>query len=113
MTLQGTLGVTVGETVTFSFAVVNPSGEPVTITFPDGRQVDITVFAHGGGDRLWRWSESRMFTQAIETLAIEAGASRTWTREWIDPPAGRFRAVAELAADSAVTAEAIFEVRRA
>lgn len=113
MTLEGSLEVTVGETVTFFFTVANPSTEPVGITFPDGRQVDVTVYTTDGEDPRWRWSESRMFTQAVETLELEPGASQTWAREWTAPPAGRYRAVGELAAEPVVTAEATIVVRQA
>ncbi len=110
MTLEGSLTVTVGATVTFSLTVTNTSDAPTTITFPDGRQVDVAVFADDGDDPIWRWSEGRMFTQAVEHLELEPGGSRSWTREWIDPSPGHLRAVAELVAECHLTAAATFHV---
>lgn len=75
MSLEGTLAVSVEpDAVGFQFTVTNAGTESVTLDFPSGQIADIAI-SSATGER-WRWSDSRLFTQAIEP-----GHS---------PPTGRF-----------------------
>jgi hypothetical protein len=69
----------------FSLLVTNPADQPVELTYPTGQSFDFVV--EQNGRELWRWSDDRVFTQAIrqETLGPEEtlNFAATWT-----PPAG-------------------------
>lgn len=110
MDLDARLDVRIDDGVTFAFTVTNPTTERVDLVFPDGLVVDVTVL---DGDReVWRWSEGRAFTQAVQRETLAPGESSVSTLTWDGATPGRYRAVATLAAQGidARTAKA-FEVR--
>lgn len=92
--LEGALNVTVGDDVRFEFEVTNASDEPVEVTFRDAGKVDFAVLEDG--EEIWRWSDGRMFTQALETAQFLPGERATFEEEWPSPRPGDFTAVAEL-----------------
>ena len=110
MTLKGRLAVDAGsDGVTFEVTVRNGGDEPEELTFPSGKRVDVAVFADGKS--VWRWSDGRMFTQAVETATLAPGESFTESLTWAEPSAGEYEARATLAArDAAVKAVEPFTV---
>ena len=97
MSLEGRLDVTVRDrAVEFSFVVTNASTEPVELSFRSGFVADIAAFADGS--EVWRWSDGRMFTQALGTETLEPGESFVHAATWDDPRPGEYTAVATLQA---------------
>jgi hypothetical protein len=79
------------------FHVSNPTGAPISVTFPTGQTFDFRVSREGR--TLWTWSADRAFTQAIRRETLAAGA--TWRYEGIwearSAPAGVYEVQARLA----------------
>lgn len=98
MSLEGRLGVTTAGGVEFAFTVTNASPEAVTLSFPSGQVVDVAVL--DDGKELWRWSDDRVFTQAIGSETLEPGESFVASVTWEDPRPGTYTAVASLAAEN-------------
>jgi hypothetical protein len=95
--LVPTLAVVVaGDSVRFTFRVANAGAAAVDLTFGSGQRFDIVV-SDGAGSEVWRWSEDRMFTQAVSEERVEAGSALEYEARW--DPSGRegvYRAVARL-----------------
>lgn len=110
MTLRGSLAVDVNETVTFTFTVENTGESGVDLQFRSGKRADVVVVDADTDETVWRWSEGRMFTQALTQDTLPAGESRTIDLEWPDPAPGEYVAETELTATPGVTASASFTV---
>jgi len=95
--LDSSLEVTVGSGVAFRFTVSNGTGGPVELTFRDGCRADFAV-RRGDGEEVWRWSEGRMFTQAVGHARLEPGEEAVFEEEWPDPESGDYTAEATLRA---------------
>ena len=89
--------VDVGRTVNFTLRVVNVAGREEHLTFPTSKQYDFWVTR--GDDEIWRWSDERLFTQAVETRTIGPQSSITLAEPWAAGPAGEYRVHGELQAD--------------
>jgi hypothetical protein len=95
------LQVTVGSEVTFAFHVTNHAAKKVELTFPSGQTHDVVVL-DSAGHEVWRWSEDRMFTQAIQNTVLEANETLTYEAAWKPSQAhGKYVAVASLSGDQA------------
>lgn len=108
MTLEATLDATVTEQdVTFVFRVENVGETAVDLRFRTGKVADVEVYeAHGeGGNPVWRWSDGRMFTQAIQEHSLDSGAAVEEEFTWSDPPSGEYVARGILAAETHAEAE--------
>jgi hypothetical protein len=120
MTLDARLDVSVDGDVSFTLTVTNPTTEHVELTFRDGQTADVVVRADDSGagagdgelhDIVWRWSDGRMFTQAIRTETLAPGEQAREEMTWEDPIPGSYTAVATLEAnDASAHAENEFEV---
>ncbi|WP_121822369.1 BsuPI-related putative proteinase inhibitor [Halostella salina] len=95
MTLRGSLDVTVDGGVQFAFAVRNDGEEPVELAFPDALEADFAVLDDG---EVWRFSEGRLFAQALGSETIAPGEVATYEASWDDPDPGEYAAVATLEA---------------
>jgi hypothetical protein len=102
MSLEGTLTVDVGSgAVEFALTIDNGGTEPAEVTYRSGLHADFAVSEGADGPEVWRWSEGRMFTQAIETETLEPGESVRYTAAWEDPSPGEYAVTASLAAADA------------
>ncbi|MEF8812725.1 MAG: BsuPI-related putative proteinase inhibitor [Halovenus sp.] len=108
MNLDATLDVEVDGTVTFTFRVTNVGTEPAELTFRSGQDGDVAV--RQDGEEVWRWSDGRMFTQAIRTTTLAVGETYETEYEWTEPAPGDYTAVASLAVEESVEARAEFQV---
>jgi len=110
MPLEGHLDVAVAaDAVAFAFTVTNTGTEPVALEFRDSKVVDVAV--DRDGKEVWRWSEGRMFTQALRAEALEPGESFTREVTWEGPPPGAYTAEATLETTNLTLGErATFEV---
>jgi hypothetical protein len=100
MTLNGALDVTVDGDVEFMFTVTNTGPDSVELSFRSGKRADVAVTDAESGETVWRWSEGRMFTQAISTVELSPGETFDRSFTWNDPPAGEYEAEGTLAANN-------------
>jgi hypothetical protein len=108
MGLDATLETAVDGTVEFQFRVRNAGNAPVELTFPSGKVADVVVFED---DREgWRWSDGRMFTQALSSRTLAPEETLTEQFTWSDPSPGEYTARATLSAERDVTATTVFAV---
>lgn len=110
MSLNSHLTVDVtDDAVEFAFTVENTGTAPIDLEFRSGKTVDVAVY--DDGVELWRWSEGRMFTQAIQTETIDPDASIDRELTWADPESGTHTAVASLeAVDTTLVERLVFTV---
>jgi hypothetical protein len=107
--LDGDLAVTVDEAVEFDFTVTNVGEAVVELTFSSGLGADFVVSRDD--ERMWRWSEGRMYTQALWTETLQPGEAISFGATWGEPQPGQYEALATLLAENAdVQAGATFEV---
>lgn len=114
MTLEATLDATVGDSaVEFAFRAENAGEEPVELTFTSGKTADVAVYSvmkEVNAEPVWRWSDHRMFTQAIRERTLGPGETIAQAFSWENPPAGEYVARGTLAADEPAEAETTLTV---
>jgi|GEM_PF-3738726 len=71
----------VNDEMVFSFALVNISGKDQEVRFNSGQKYDI-VITNNSGREVYRWSEGRFFTEAIEYVTVKKGGSLEFTESW-------------------------------
>jgi Intracellular proteinase inhibitor len=94
--IASSLDVQVGEQIAFAFHVTNNADKRLELNFPSGQTHDIVVLDSVGRE-LWRWSEGRMFTQALQNRVLEERETVSYEARW-EPERhhGTFEAVAML-----------------
>lgn len=94
--LASSLDVAVGDQVSFTLQLTNSSSKRQEIDFPSGQTHDFAV-QDSTGRTIWRWSDGRMFTQALQTKPLDAGETMSYDEKW-DPAGlhGRYTVVARL-----------------
>ncbi|MFB6135766.1 MAG: BsuPI-related putative proteinase inhibitor [Halobacteriaceae archaeon] len=97
--LEATLEVTTGGGVSFTYRVRNEGDEDATLTFSTGQRAEFEVY--DGDERVWRWSDDRMFAQLLGEEVLAPGESLTVEGAWDAPEGGEYTAVASLAANEA------------
>lgn len=97
--------------VELTLHVTNAGDAPVVFTFPSAQRHEFRITTESG-EEVWRWSEDRMFTQALVTDTLEPGETWRLQGEW-EPGgrAGRFTAAGLLMArDTALEQRVTFEL---
>ena len=94
-TIAASLDVKVGDEVKFNFHVTNNSSKRLELRFPSGQTHEVVVLDTVGRE-VWRWSEGRMFTQAMQNKLLSANDTLTFTETWRPDRAGSYTAVASL-----------------
>ena len=94
--LAPALDVTVGDRVRFSFQVTNASKKKLEVNFPDGQTHEVIVLDTLGRE-VWRWSDGRLFTQAMQNRVMRTSDQLQYDEVWKDPAPGTYVAVARLA----------------
>jgi hypothetical protein len=89
--------VEVGKTVIFTLRMNNIAGRPAELTFPTGKQYDFWVTR--GSREVWRWSDDRLFTQAVEKRTIGPQDTLSLSESWVAKDAGHFVVHGQLHAD--------------
>ncbi len=62
-----------GRPVWWVFDVTNKGSKAVVLTFASGQRAEVVLSL--GGEQAYRWSSGRAFTEAIETVSLEPGAT--------------------------------------
>jgi len=88
------------ESLKFALKVVNNTKKMVEIHFPDGQTHDFVV-SDSTGKEVWRWSEGRMFTQAMRSKTLKGKDGTTFEETWeTKGQHGAFTAVAILKSEN-------------
>lgn len=104
MSLDGQLDIAVTASgVEFTFTVRNEGPDPVDLEFRSGKRADLVVYDEGV--EIWRWSDGRMFTQAVETETVAPGGALVHESVWDAPSPGRYVAEASLGAANVTLVE--------
>ncbi len=69
-----------GEPMRLSFSKTNVTGTPVTITYRSSQRYDFVVTR--SGREIWRWSQGRFFTFALERITLAAGQRLLHVQIW-------------------------------
>ena len=90
------LDVRVGRTVEFTFRVTNQADKRIELAFPSGQTHEVVV-VDAAGHEVWRWSEERMFTQAVQTKLLGSGETATYAERWTpEARSGTYTVIASL-----------------
>lgn len=92
------------------FDLTNTSSQPVTLVFPSGQKAEVMLSSASG--EVYRWSEGRLFTQAVEERSLAPGARMGFAlpEEQLPVAAGAYRAEATLAVSAPELAQLTLEV---
>ena len=91
-----------GHQLAFTFRVTNNAKKKLELVFPSGQTHEVVVF-DAVGEEVWRWSDGRMFTQALQNRIIAAGDTLTLEMIWTPKeasPGSTMTAVATLLSDN-------------
>jgi hypothetical protein len=91
--------VDVSNDVRFAFHVRNNSKKKIELLFPNGQTHDLAVF-DATGREVWRWSNGRMFTQALQTKLLGNGETLSYEERWENPAPGTYTVVGRLNSES-------------
>lgn len=80
--------VKVGQNVRFSFRLVNNAGREEKLTFPSGQRYDF--WATAGAREAWRWSDDRVFVQAVTRSTIAPQSSVSFAESWSPDRVGTY-----------------------
>jgi hypothetical protein len=98
--LASSFAVDVKNGVQFKLDVKNNTKRMVELRFPNGMTHDFIVYDETGKE-VWRWSNGRMFTQAIQNKLVKSNDSAVFADEWSGRNAhGKFTAVAILPSEN-------------
>lgn len=73
------------DSIEFVLQVTNTTSSPVPLTFSSGQTHDFVVYDASGAE-VWRWSEDRMFTQAVREESVPPGETLTYSAVWVPEP---------------------------
>lgn len=98
--MEARLSVTVREQIRLALTVTNGEPRRVELRFPNGQTHDFTVL-DSTGRTVWKWSEGRLFTQAMQSRVLEHEEIATYAATW-DPGdlRGSFVAVVRLRSEN-------------
>jgi hypothetical protein len=79
--IASALNVRVGDGVELELTVLNNTKRAVEFKFADGRTHDFVIL-DGANREVWRWSNGRLFTSAMQTRFVRSGRSATYHTHW-------------------------------
>lgn len=95
---------TPGQTVRFTLLLTNRGETDITLSFRSSQQADFVVRRED--KEIWRWSNGRMFAQALTKIKLEPGGQREILATWDQndgkgntAPAGSYDAVGLILAE--------------
>ena len=94
--VAATLLVDVGDQVGVTLQVANAAGKQIELDFGDGQTHDVAIL-DATGREVWRWSDGRLFTTAVQTKLLGADEATSYVERWAPGEhRGTFTAVATL-----------------
>ena len=81
--IAAALNVTVQDEVQLALSVTNGEPKRIELRFPNGQTHDFVVL-DTTGRQIWKWSESRLFTQSMQSRVLERNETVTFAASW-DP----------------------------
>ena len=82
--------------VQFALHVTNQGRKHVEVAFPNGQTHEFVV-VDSLGREVWRWSASRLFTQALQNKLLGGGETMSVGERWTHPQArGKYTVIATL-----------------
>jgi len=81
--------------VRFALKVSNVGNKHIELAFPNGQSHDIIV-VDSVGRKVWRWSDSRLFTQGVQNKELGTGESMEVAETWKNARPGKYTAIATL-----------------
>lgn len=97
--LTPTLDVAVDDDVRFAFQIANDGAKKLELLFANGLTHDVVVL--DSLDReVWRWSEGRLFTQAVQSKVLRVSDRLAFEEAWENAKPGNYTAVATLASSN-------------
>ena len=86
--------------VRFALHVTNRADKSVELMFPSGQTHEFAV-QDSVGREVWRWSEGRMFTQALQSKLLAGEETTTYAESWQPGTRrGRYTVIATLRSSS-------------
>ena len=73
---------------TFALRLANKGKKAIELAFSSGQTHDFVVM-DANGRELWRWSDDRMFTQAMQTKVLQMGEETAYSETWTPTAAQR------------------------
>ena len=95
--LASSAKVAVGDKgIALALHVTNVGNHALEITFPSGLTHDFIIQDSIGRD-VWKWSDGRLFTQALQNKLLDANETLSFDEKWSGPhKRGRYTAIAVL-----------------
>lgn len=79
-----------------SLVIANAGDKKAELSFPSGQTHDVAVLDERGRE-VWRWSDGKLFTQALQTKTLGGGDTVSYDEAWRPRAAhGRYTVVATL-----------------
>ena len=85
--------------MSFALELTNHKDKLTEVRFANGRTHEFVVLDEQNRE-VWRWSEGRLFTQALQTKQLQKGEAVRYTAHWDTETPGRYRVVASLNSDT-------------
>lgn len=83
----------------FEIELVNNQDKLREVRFASGRTHEFVVLDDQNRE-VWRWSEGRLFTQALQTTQLQKGEAVRYSARWDTAAPGHYRVVASLNSDN-------------
>jgi len=59
----------------------NLEDQPLSLTFPSSQQFEV-IIKRASGEELYRYSKGKMFSQALTSVSLQPGETKTWEVAW-------------------------------
>ncbi len=70
------------DSAAFNMELTNTSSEDLTLGFSSGQQYEIVIKDKNTDQELYRYSEDKMFTEALEYKELQSNETIQWTSDW-------------------------------
>lgn len=99
--IAASLDVRSGDVIAFAFVLTNSSSRRIEVSFPSGQTHDVAVLDSVGRE-VWRWSDGRLFTQAMQNAVLRSAEALAYEAQWRPSPTarGQYVAVATLLSEN-------------
>ena len=84
------------EGIRFALTLTNETKKHIELSFPNGQTHEFVV-VDSVGRELWRWSTTRLFTQAVQNKLLGGGETMRVSEQWPRPARrGKYTVIASL-----------------